>query len=946
LRYCASCVLTLVLWAVWLLLGAVIAIQCYIGIVKDLPVPAFILRHIEAGLAAENVTVRFGAAHFDPTGRLLLENVQVHVRGFEEPLFSSRLVYAHKSIWSVLAGRPVPDEVRFEGATLQLPAIFSPSGTTEPLLREMAGRVRFDSGECHIDQLAFHVGSMSVSVSGIVTQPRSVHGKPLETQAIVGRFLQYGRQIALFLPQLQAADRPALNIEASARPQGGTNLAFMFTADAVRAPAGLAVEIGPLFVSGHWAWDGVRPHAMRLHVAAQSVNGPNALTAANVRGTLMLEPPELEFATVAWVEARLAAGNVHALGEDWVLPVVTGSYSLRDGAAQFRAAMRSHDELLVSTGEASTHDRTARIDLDGLVPPALVTGLLTRYGPKLEPYFRFGDPVDLQARVTVAAGWKFAGLATRVHGGRLDSHGVQITSARGRIDVDSGLNFLAYDAELVAGENVARGSYWMNFHTFDYRMLLAGRLRPADITGWFRGDWWPNFWKNFSFPAVPPQADVDVQGCWKDPSRTSYFGSTDATKPVVLGAEFDHARTRVFVRPQFAHVLDLAVERAGGTQRASGWFQRTGGAPGQPDNSSSYDYDLAGNLDLAAYEAMGGATAAKLLASWHFDQPPQLHAVGHTDLSDGKAVSTAHFTGDAKGGLQYSGFPLEGLSVDGGVQGDDYRLDRVDFQFAGGRGSAKATLGGPADARHLALETSLKDADLVRTIRAFEDFEANRTGTKSTSMAGSKFIKRASGGKLELAFNAQGNPADVASLRGSGTAQLTGGELGEIHLFGLLSQVMSAVALNFTSLKLDAARTSFQLADGRVHFPDVRITGPSAMIEAKGDYLFASKSLDFTAKLKPYEESHNPLTAVVGIVINPLTSIFELKLTGPLAKPSWSIVLGQGPKPEAPAGGTGGIPAPVIVPAAPAAAGPATSPASPADPPKKPAPAAVDSGGK
>jgi len=926
LRYCASCAVTLLCWAAWLVLGAGLAVQGYIGVARDVPVPEFVLRRIEAAVAGENFLVRFGGAHLDPTGQLLLENVQVRSRAFEEPLLSSRLLYVRKSFWSVLAGRPVPDEIRLEGATLQLPAIFSPSGTTEPLLREMAGRLRFESGNCLIDQLAFHVGNMSVAVSGVVTPPRNIHGKPLAPDAIVGKFLQYGRQVALMLPRLEAADRPALVIEAAARPQGGMNLRFQFTADGVSQPTALPVEVGPLGITGHWAWDGLRPHPMRVHVTTRSVNGPAGLAATNLHGSIVLEPPEMEFAAVDRIDLRVAATSVQALGENWLGPVVTGSYSLRAGAGRFAAAVRSHGELLSADGDANARERTAQIEFSGQVPPALVTGLLTRYGPKLEPYFRFGDPVDVQAHVDVGPGWRFAGLASHVRGGRLDSHGVQVTSTRGRIDVDAKMNFLAYDAEVVAGENLARGSYWMNFRSLDYRMLLIGRLRPPDITGWFRGEWWPNFWKNFAFPVTPPQADVDVQGCWRDPVRTSYFGSTDAAMPTVLGASFNRARTRIFVRPDFAHVLELAVERNGGAERASGWFKRFGEAPSHPGATSSLEYDLTGNLALPAYQAMGGAAATGLLDAWRFDQPPQVHVAGHTVISGGKAANALRFSGDSQGGLQYQGFPLDHLTVAGGLQGDELTIERFDFQFAGGTGGGKVSLGGPPDARLLSLDGSLKDADLAKTIRAVENFAAIRTGAKATSMAESKFIKRASGGKLELTLSAQGNPADPASLRGGGTAQLTGAELGEIHLFGLLSQVLSAVALNFSSLKLDAARTSFQLVDGRVHFPDVKISGPSAVIDAKGDYRFAGKTLDFTAKLKPYEESHNPLTAVVGIVINPLTSIFELKLTGPLSKPSWSVVLGQGPKPEEPA-------VPAVTPA------PATTP--PEEPKKaEPAPGA------
>ena len=208
----------------------------------------------------------------------------------------------------------------------------------------------------------------------------------------------------------------------------------------------------------------------------------------------------------------------------------------------------------------------------------------------------------------------------------------------------------------------------------------------------------------------------------------------------------------------------------------------------------------------------------------------------------------------------------------------------------------QATLSGPTQNRLLQFDFKIKDADLARTIRVVEEFEAERTGIKSESLTESKFIKRATGGKLELTLSAQGNPENPTRLKGDGALQLTGAELAEINLFGQLSQLLS-----FSSLKLDDARSSFQMAEGRVFFPDVRIKGKSALIDAKGSYFIDTKKLDFTAHLRPYEETRNPLIAVMSIFVNPLTSMFELQLNGPISNPNWTISLGSStPKPVEP----------------------------------------------
>src|SRR5258708_16715710 len=150
-------------------------------------------------------------------------------------------------------------------------------------------------------------------------------------------------------------------------------------------------------------------------------------------------------------------------------------------------------------------------------------------------------------------------------------------------------------------------------------------------------------------------------------------------------------------------------------------------------------------------------------------------------------------------------------------------------------------------------------------------------------------MQRASGGRLDLAVSALGQPGDIASFTGTGNAALTGANLGEIQLFGLLSQVLSTLSLNFSSLKLDEVRTSFKMEAGRLNFPDLRISGPSAVIDARGNYEFATNSLDFAAKFKPFEEKHTLLTQALGITANPITTILQFTSPAPPTNPDPSL---------------------------------------------------------
>lgn len=885
LRFCGSCMVTVLCWAVWLALGASLVALIYIAAAHELPVPDFVLRRAEAELAKVNLTIKFGRARFDPTGKLLLENVELRSRRFEEPLLTCRVLYLRRDFWSVLAGQPVPDEIRLEGAILQLPAMLSPSGTVEPLIRDLAVVLRHEDRRWLVDQLNGRVGRLILTAQGDYTPPARAPGAAvLSPDQLITRFLEVSRQLALPLHQLDTFEAPALAVRLESQPGVGNIAHLLLTATAADQPWGQSLRLGPLAATGSLRLDGAEPRPLRLHAAARHAHYQADYTAESIRAILTLEiSPDSHAARPR--EALVAAGMITAPGLSLLGPVLRADVA-RWPEVSVATALQASGEFIAAEVDARLAEQSARVRAAGRGSHELINRVLAQITPRAAPYFVFGDPVTFSAEAVFEPGWRFATLSSRVDAGRLNSRGVKITAARGRIDI-AGKSFLASDARVEMGENFARGSYWMDFSTTDYRMLLDGRLRPADINGWFNGNWWLSFWNaRFAFPTAPPTAEIDLSGRWRDPVRTVYFGSSDARGATVWNGDFEQAHAVVFVRPNFAHGLALAATRAGGQQSLGGTFKRFA-EPGSA-GVGRFEFDFETNADPAVLGRMLEGKADEVLASLRFTAPPSVHAWGTIG-----ANANYRFTGAVGSAFHYYGFPVDTARVSGGVTGNDVRLDTIEFTAAGGRGSGKAGLYGPADYRRLGFDLYVNGAELARSIRAVEEYQANRTGEKSASITESKFMQRAAGGKLDLGLSATGQPGELTTFTGSGNAALTGADLGEIHLFGLLSQVLSAVSLNFSSLKLDSAHTSFRLDGGRLYFPDLKVTGRSALIDARGNFTLATNALDFTARLKPYEENRNLITGVIGLVINPITSILELKLTGPISKPDWSIFVGS-----------------------------------------------------
>ena len=107
-----------------------------------------------------------------------------------------------------------------------------------------------------------------------------------------------------------------------------------------------------------------------------------------------------------------------------------------------------------------------------------------------------------------------------------------------------------------------------------------------------------------------------------------------------------------------------------------------------------------------------------------FTRAPGVHAWG----AIAAGAPDYRFTGDVTAPFHYYGFPLESARVAGTVSGPEVTLSQITFTAAGGQGAGKASLGGDAGARQLGFDLFLNQANLSRTVRAVQEYEANRTG--------------------------------------------------------------------------------------------------------------------------------------------------------------------------------------------------------------------------
>ncbi|HTO04016.1 MAG TPA: AsmA-like C-terminal region-containing protein [Opitutus sp.] len=381
----------------------------------------------------------------------------------------------------------------------------------------------------------------------------------------------------------------------------------------------------------------------------------------------------------------------------------------------------------------------------------------------------------------------------------------------------------------------------------------------------------------------PPKASVDVAGWWDAGYKTTVFVFAESASPKIRGTALDYGRTIMFIRPNFFDGLEFFGKQGAGEAR--GDFVRR--IDLDLHEWKDMTFSLTSTLDLATGEGLLGPDIAEKLEPFKFAEAPAVKASGHFDgpAAPGGEHQTMKIEARSTGAFSVYDFPARNLSFDATLQDEELSVERVEADVASGRLAGRAHLSGAAHERKLDFDITLREAVLSEAVTLVSSYKAQLRGEPETP--GENVLTGKGQVKFDLALAAAGNFDDLLSYQGNGNAQLSGAELGEVKLLGLLSDLLDFTALRFTTARLD-----FQLLGKDVVFPSLSVTGENSAIEGHGDYSLANDQMDFNARVYPFQESKSIIQTMVGAMLTPLSTVLEVKLTGPLKQPRWAFVIG------------------------------------------------------
>lgn len=870
-----------------LVLLALVVLVISILIRDDLPVPKFIRDRIERECTARGLKVSFTHAQIDASGKILARELTVAPVRFGGPVLSAGRVFVAFDRLKLLAGRIEIVRLDAEDVRVICPASLSPTAADEPLLQVSAVTVTQHAGVWRVPGLLAAAGPLRVIAHGLIQVPAAADAPKfhLDLNRVLDQFATLAPRVVRELARLDTLEQPRLQLVFG----GGTGRPL--TLDALFSAAGWRDErfgeVRGVQAETHVTLRGPATTApVRLSARLEHVARPGLVTAEAVE----LSAEWLAFPTaknfLPW-QVHVAAANVqHAKGR--VTAPVLAVFPLAYPLVDVTASAVLEGEALALAAEADVRRRSGIVTLRGGAGATWLARASEILRRDVTYYATIATPPDVSVQVTIDDGLQLRGADFRVITPPLVARRVALDRARVHGHVDrAGLRI--DHLEFTRGDEFGHGTYQSDFKSRDYRFMITGAMRPDHIATWY-GPWWAKFWKDYQFHGGPPRFNLDAHGNWLRPEPILMTGAGAAENITIRDVPLEAVRTRLFVRPGYFDLFDATILRPEGRIDGDARLRFVRGDP----LPVWQELRFSSNADLVAMARVFGPGGDALLAPYRYTIPPNLTLAG-TVAREGREydvnLELGLNTGDE---FRYLDFPLSWLTTRASIHNRQVVLPEI---YAG---YAKGVLTGSArtDAGRLTFDAKLLNADFDLAMKIYSDFVDRNFPTPPEKLEPGSIVRDSFGGTLTLNLAAQGPIADLKAYEGAGDLVLSGAKLYQLNVIGVFSDLFGT---GIGTFGFTDAKGAFEVRRDLVHFPNLRVTGNTARLDATGSYSLADRSINFRVRMEALRESRGFITKLLGLVVNPLTNLlFEARLTGTLRNPkrAMDFLAPRAPEPE------------------------------------------------
>jgi hypothetical protein len=380
---------------------------------------------------------------------------------------------------------------------------------------------------------------------------------------------------------------------------------------------------------------------------------------------------------------------------------------------------------------------------------------------------------------------------------------------------------------------------------------IASSLDPTVLKGVF-GEGFDNFLSSCSFPDGGPKIDATATGNALKTDAWTVKGKLATGRFSYKNAAFDSAGADFTFADSKLDLPDLAVHRPEG--------DGTGGIVYDFKNRDVELHNLVTQVNVSEVAPIMGPKFTQYTAPYKFERPPLVHANGVVDLQSEKTDLDTDLTVEVEGRspMQWELFhvPFSFDNPRGTLIFKNRRLDVNMHQCGFYDGSLTGTLAldlRPVPAAYT-LDLNLAKVDFKKFMVRVFNYE------KSTGLLTTQGHFTGSIGKME-------------TLGGGGEVKIDDGDITQIPFLGSLTPLIPGLSA------ADAAHGHFTAAKGIIHTDDLNISSETFALIGNGNYNFINDQVSLDMRVNA--------NAVFGILLYPISKIFEYHGSGPMKNTTW-----------------------------------------------------------
>lgn len=859
------------------LLGLVVfqtGIILYNGLGRSIPVPNALPAFLARQLAPDNISVSWESATFDLGGGCLLKNVRIKAANSSDPILSAGYLRINLALPNLLLRTGLPlEELEAIAVSIDIPAIVSDSGMSEPLLRFNEVNLSTSGDLLNIKRISAQGLDAGLIITGTV---------PLT--ALSNNDTERAFQLLPTLSKIQQSLRRIQTLNALVSLHTSTENAIVGSVAAHGAYVDFnRVGMVDYEVKGEvLVGEAGKPSLRRIQGTVRLSEIPNwpkwlpsYLGEPSYPIEVSLHASQGNGKTPNRLPDTLQTYIRNPFGPDARLDTVALnlSWPLQEHPISWRAYgpdLMASGDLALAPGSASPNVRAlqARINLKDVVPKDWFPDL---------PSHRLLDNTSIaqiHATLTYNAESGASDGAATLEGLDFAQAFLPYVSLNGHLFQDR-LQIKALAVDASPGEAI-EGSYTHHLQSGNFTFRSQGTLFPNTLD-YFLGNWWIGIFREFEI-RDPVPADLAISGTFGDQKSIKSVVGVASQSATYKGIPIPHIRLLIRSNKDWAYLESLEAEFEQSTLTGRMAWQQ-----GFPDDARRpMLISLKSNAPWDIIQPVSGIAALKAidlegtplieLDGWIWRPPRANRAIGAIPILEIDL-------GLPNGTLIHRGMRFGNVQFKAAVKGNSVRVEPLSGTFANGIFTGSLTLRNTNAPQQLStlLQFQVIDANFKSSMAELSHLFADPAAFLAN------FEKVGEKGQIDADFEIELR-ADPSDWAGTGRLSFRKARLGQIHLLGGLSKVLSGVGLGFTSLDLNSGNLQWSLADNTVLVSDSLFTGALLGLRLKGSLLLQNNELDMLADV-------NLLQGIMSKVLTPVSDNIQLDLTGSLANPQWSLRL-------------------------------------------------------